>query len=379
VAITPEQVKNQEFPVRIKGYEPEAVRRFLVEVAAAYRATIRDQGAQWALANISDDLAAVLRAAHNAAEKVMTHAEADAAEVRQEADHEADTRLAAAEVESIQLLRDARGEAEVLRHEAEEQARTLRERSEAQADAIRRQAEADGRRILAESQARAEQARHDCEEETRRQIDSVLADASARIDELQATERVLEERIRTIHEEFQQLARRMGPGTTIDLTADRPVVIVEERFELPDDIDDPGPDPDEAHEAARARAVGRGSSTGTSVEQADGASGAHDLRGDGHRGHDHNGHDHNGHGHNGHDGNGHAPTGPADRHRSDTAGDRDVSDDELTQFVRDLQLGSGPPTSPLAAHRPGDAGGRVDPTTVQRMVSAAVDRALAHS
>lgn len=370
MAITPEQVKNQEFPVRIKGYEPEAVRRFLVEVAAAYRATIRDQGAQWALANISDDLAAVLRAAHNAAEKVMTHAEADAAEVRQKADREADTRLAAAEVESIQLLRDTRGEAETLRHEAEEQARTLREQAEAQADEIRRQAEADSRRILADTQARADQVRHESEEETRRQIDGVLADATARIDELQATERVLETRIRTIHEEFQQLTRRMGPGTTIDLTADRPVVIVDERFELPEDIDDLGPDADEAHEAARAQAVGRGSSTRTTVEQADGAGVVHDLRGNG------NGHDGNG---NGHGGNGHAPTGPVDQHRGGTAGDHDVSDDELTQFVRDLQLGSGPPTSPLAAHRPGDAGGRVDRSTVQRMVSAAVDRALAHS
>src|SRR5262245_66655115 len=89
------------------------VRSFLAEVAQAYRATIRDQGAQWALSNISDDLAAVLRAAHDAAERVVTLAQTEAAEAR--------TR---AEAEAKGILSDAEAYATSVREDADEEARS---------------------------------------------------------------------------------------------------------------------------------------------------------------------------------------------------------------------------------------------------------------
>jgi DivIVA domain-containing protein len=161
VAITPEQVKNQEFPIRLKGYDPELVRSFLAEVAQGYRATIRDQGAQWALANISDDLAAVLRAAHDAADRVVAIAETEAAEARTRAEAEAKGIIADAESyatkareeadaearRALQVLKRAQGEASSVTRDAEE-AKQLLDDAREQAACIVSSAQVEARKAI---------------------------------------------------------------------------------------------------------------------------------------------------------------------------------------------------------------------------------------
>jgi DivIVA domain-containing protein len=164
VAITPEQVKNQEFPIRLKGYDPDLVRHFLADVAQAYRATIRDQGAQWALANISDDMAAVLRAAHDAADKVVALAEQEAAEVRLKAEAEAESILADADGYSTKVREDADTEAH--------RALAVLKRAQGEATTVTRDAGA-ARELL---------------EAAQEQADKLLADARAEAAQLRAGE-----------------------------------------------------------------------------------------------------------------------------------------------------------------------------------------------
>jgi DivIVA domain-containing protein len=148
VAITPAQVRNQEFPIRLKGYDPDTVRAFLAEVAAAYRATIRDEGAQWALHNISDDLAAVVRAAHAAAEKVLASAEDEAEACRTKAEIEAGVIRHEAEVYAERARSDADAEA----------ARAIQvlKRTQGQAADVHRDAD-EARSLLADARTQAEQ------------------------------------------------------------------------------------------------------------------------------------------------------------------------------------------------------------------------------
>jgi DivIVA domain-containing protein len=167
VAITPEQVKNQEFPVRLKGYDPELVRSFLAEVAQAYRATIRDQGAQWALANISDDLAAVLRAAHDAADRVIAMAEMQAAEMR--------TR---AEAEAKGIVGDAEGYATKIRDEADDEARRalqVLKRAQGEATSVTRDAE-EAKHLLDEAREQAATIVSSAQTEARKVIEGVVPD-----------------------------------------------------------------------------------------------------------------------------------------------------------------------------------------------------------
>ncbi len=201
--ISPEQVKNQEFPIRLKGYDPELVREFLAEVAAAYRATIRDSGAQWALEHVSSDMAAVLRAAHDAAEKVLAQAETEANEVRDRTRAEADAELAEAsaalvraEEEAVRARADSESvsadclAAKELLGEAESQAEKILSEAEARADAILAGARGDAdalERSLAPSDellraaAEAEQRREIAvqqEEDARSAVALILSEAT---------------------------------------------------------------------------------------------------------------------------------------------------------------------------------------------------------
>lgn len=278
MAITPEQVKNQEFPIRLKGYDPDAVRAFLVEVAAAYRATIRDEGAQWALHNISDDLAAVLRAAHGAAEKVLAAAEAEAAELRAKAAIEAEvirrdaeryaeqtrsdadaeaaraiqvlkrTQGKAADIhrdadEAQSLLADARARAEKIIAEAESRATYVHDEADAALAAHRAEALADreeARELLERIETRArdllteaEEVRVVAEAQARDRVAEVLRDGQQRLDALEDAERAMQDRLHAAQREFQEIVRRLlvSDETTIDLTDDEPLVVLDGRYD----------------------------------------------------------------------------------------------------------------------------------------------------
>lgn len=265
MAITPEQIKNQEFPMRLKGYDPDAVRVFLNDVSRAYRSTIRDQGAQWALANISDDLAAVLRAAHDAADRVVAQAEAEATEIEARADAQArailvdanaygsKTRTSAddemsralevlhrAQREGADVARDAEA-AQALLADAQQQAASIVATAESDAAERRREAtehRESARLLLERTESQAAELIRTAEADARRRVQAILTEGQGRLDQLELEERQLEERICAAQSEFQEVVYRlMGSSTTIDLTEDEPLVMIEGRLHSADPLD----------------------------------------------------------------------------------------------------------------------------------------------
>jgi DivIVA domain-containing protein len=139
VAITPEYMKNKEFTVRLRGYDTAEVRAFLKQAANAYRATIRDGGAEWALSNVSDDLAGLMRVAHDTAQKVIDSTEAEAAETRARADAYSAGRHETADNEAdlaVEVLRRTQSQADQVATDCDD-ARDVLEQAQAEATRIR--------------------------------------------------------------------------------------------------------------------------------------------------------------------------------------------------------------------------------------------------
>ena len=141
MSLTPDQIADKEFLVGLRGYDQDEVRSFLRTVAEAFRSAGTPDaapaapaapagGTDWA--NLGDEIAAVLRTAHEQAatlrsdaekevQALRQQAEADAASTRSQADahaeatraeaeqarDEAGSKLAAAQDEALSLVAGA--------------------------------------------------------------------------------------------------------------------------------------------------------------------------------------------------------------------------------------------------------------------------------
>jgi DivIVA domain-containing protein len=253
--MTPEQIKHREFPVRLKGYDPDEVRRFLDQVAAVFRVAVADEGGQAPTGD--SDLAKVLAAAHEAAEKIVLDAERQAAALVAKAEDKharADEHAARAKQileraqeryatisadcnEAKQTLADAESRAADIVAAAQEDASkvVLTERAEQAAIDIEARVEAETRARLDEVDAAVDaklaeldtyvaDTRRSAEEEATR----LIAEAKARVDELADRERTLQRRVAEAQTELRSLvARFVGEEPTIDLTAADPVIAFE--------------------------------------------------------------------------------------------------------------------------------------------------------
>lgn len=262
--MTPEQIKHREFPVRLKGYDPDEVRRFLDQVAAVFRVAVADDGGQ--APTRDGDLAQVLIAAHEAAEKIVADAERQAASLTAKAEDKharadehacrakqildrAQERYAEITADcsaAKQALADAHEQAAAIVAEAREDASdvVLSERAEAAAAEIEARVEREARSRLDEVDAAADaklaeldayvaDARRAADEEAAR----ILDEARTRVDELAEQERALQARLDDARAELQSIVTRVvGDDTTIDLTHDAPVVAFEGSYH--DGLDD---------------------------------------------------------------------------------------------------------------------------------------------
>lgn len=272
--MTPEQIKHREFPVRLKGYDPDEVRRFLDQVAAVFRAAVAEAGGQ--APSDERDLAKVLAAAHEAAEKIVADAERRAGELVAKADDKharADEHAARAKQileraqarhaeiaadchAAKQALADAQARAEAIVAQAHEDASdvVLTARAEAAAAEIEARVEHEARARLdevdraadaklAELDAYVADRRRAADEEAaeiRRaaELDAArrIAEAQTRVDELTAQADVLSIRVAEARAELRSLvARFVDDDTTIDLRGD-PVVAFEGTYH--DGVDD---------------------------------------------------------------------------------------------------------------------------------------------
>jgi chromosome segregation ATPase len=153
--------------------------------------------------DVGETVAAVLRAAEEAAEKIRTEARAQAIEIVEAARGEATARIE-------ELTRDA----ERLRSDAEDYANDIRQAVESYGSAQRREAEHEARRILAAAESQARASREAAHEKAGRLEDEARLRGESLRDEIRSLEERrerllvgLRELAAELNELFPELAR----------------------------------------------------------------------------------------------------------------------------------------------------------------------------
>ena len=138
MTLTPQDIENQVFKERFRGYDPEEVDAFLDRVSeqlsklagerdeAIARAEDADRRATTTAGEQEQLLSRTLLTAERTAEQTVTQAQAEAEQTREDA-----------RVEAEQVREEARSEAAELRRRAEEDAREELEAAHAAADRVR--------------------------------------------------------------------------------------------------------------------------------------------------------------------------------------------------------------------------------------------------
>jgi DivIVA domain-containing protein len=201
MALTSEEIATKEFLTGLRGYDKDEVRSFLQTVAGEFESAGRGAeaapapaapaagaaaGGDWS--NLGDEIAAVLRTAHDQAATLRGEAETEAAKLRGDAQSETSKLRADAEADAARLRDEAQSETSKLRADAEADAARLR--SEAEADAARARADAD--QYAQALRAEAEQNRNDANHkltEAQEQALTIVGDAQERVDKMVATSR----------------------------------------------------------------------------------------------------------------------------------------------------------------------------------------------
>jgi DivIVA domain-containing protein len=216
--MTPEEIKQREFFVGLRGYDRDEVQEFLIKVAEEHQAVLAELDELRSrpeptleldpFEELGAQVTSVLRSANQSAENIAAEAQAEAARLRDEARAEAGHLRSEAEAYAERVHRDANDEATRLRDEAERIVADARE------DAARIEAEAEQRGL--------ERAAAAANEAVAR-----LADANRRHEELRA-------RLAETSDEIQLALLALGEapapaGETIRqiVLGDEPVVLDE--------------------------------------------------------------------------------------------------------------------------------------------------------
>jgi cell division septum initiation protein DivIVA len=152
-----ENLREAEFPIALRGYDRDAVDRYVkearhviaeLELSASPEAAVRN-----ALDEVSEETSGLLQRAYDTAEEIQARsrakaddriqqAEREAQALRETAEGEADATRNDARRESDELLESARREAEELRESARREAEELRTKSRREVDQLRTTTEA---------------------------------------------------------------------------------------------------------------------------------------------------------------------------------------------------------------------------------------------
>ena len=218
LGMSPEEVAGRSFATVRRGFDPDAVRRFLEEVAGLVRQSrVREAELQGRLADaeqraaspvldesvlsaaLGAETARVLQVAHEAAQEVVQKAEQRAEALLEEASTVYATRSAAAEAEAARVLEEARRTAE-----------EIVQRTKAECRSMLEQARAARRRVLDDLGHR----RHDLHGQidqlraAKDALTAVFADAAQAVDGIRARLSASEDEAR---EAAGQVARALHP------------------------------------------------------------------------------------------------------------------------------------------------------------------------
>src|SRR5690554_7193413 len=142
MALTPMDIHNKEFPVRMRGYDQDEVNDYLDQIIKEYEMLLKQKKetdnklslAEEKLANydqMHDSLNKSILVAQEAADRLKLNAEKEADMIAKEANNEAANLKHEAENNADELLKDAVTKARKIEHETEElrkQSRIFRQR-----------------------------------------------------------------------------------------------------------------------------------------------------------------------------------------------------------------------------------------------------------
>lgn len=149
--LTPEELERATFPLVKRGYDPEAVQRFLAEVAARLRQEDDFRRA-------GDEVATALRGLHDLLTDMKSEAEEEALRIRTEAEQEAFRVRTEAEQQAVRMHNDAVEEIRQLQATAEANAARIRSEAERERDELMAHAQSEVRNMLEEARAERQRA-----------------------------------------------------------------------------------------------------------------------------------------------------------------------------------------------------------------------------
>ncbi len=189
--ISPEDVTKRKFPlVRGRGYSPAEVDAFLSQLASDYGAALEkvaeaSRGSPPSLDKLGTEIVAVLEAAQESAAEMRGRAEAEAERTRREAIEEAAAVEKRARQEERSTLKRVSAEAATMMEDAEQHARNVREATERECKELLEEARRRSELLRThETEAAQRIARlEDLVKKLRQEVESLLASASAGLDE----------------------------------------------------------------------------------------------------------------------------------------------------------------------------------------------------
>jgi DivIVA domain-containing protein len=217
-------VRDVDFPVALRGYDRDAVDRYVEEVnrviAELEVSASPESAVRHALEEVTDETRGILERAHETAEEITARSRARADDRLQQGVREADQARAQAAREAEETREAAKREAKELRERAEREAQELRDTAERLTQELRETTEREAHE-LTETAARESQHMRATAE---REVGEMRARAEARVRELEGSaqriwreRRQLIESVNSLVQELQGIAeaevgRFPGPG-----------------------------------------------------------------------------------------------------------------------------------------------------------------------
>ncbi len=216
VALAPEEIAAQQFPVKLWGYDKEKVDAFLRTVSTSYREALRSARttaapapARSSFEGLGDQVASILDSAAHGADELKSAAEREAQAIRTAAAEEA--------AETVEAALD--------QLEAANQAKAA---AEQEAEAVRAAARYEAGRLEQEARDRAAQVERDAREKAAEleraastNVAAVLSEARRRYEQLRAAERKAIARLSSV-ETLVHKAREALPEDELDSGDDYP-------------------------------------------------------------------------------------------------------------------------------------------------------------
>ncbi len=208
MSLTPEQIAEKDFLVAMRGYDKEEVRYFLRTVAAAFRSAAQpaepeeivgpDSAAEPATApapassdtdwtNLGEEIAAVLRTAHEQASGLRTDAQNEVTNLRQEANDEVTSLRQEANDEAAETRSAADAHAEQTRSAADahaEQTRAEAEQTSTEAAAAGVKAQDEALALMSDAQARVDKMMASYKIRAQEEADASVAHLTVQVAEL---------------------------------------------------------------------------------------------------------------------------------------------------------------------------------------------------